>query len=212
MGERLALVARVSLQPVLPRPRMGALVRSDAAGPVLIHAHAREETGPRAVGAVGRPVVLAENPDRGLVLLDQHAAPTPVGHGGRGLLVARRQIEVDDVVGAPARQLGPHALVDHVVWRCDQVLERTRGRGVVAKRAQRLQVGHRTAQATASVATCRSAKRRGLVRSMWEHTFAIAHPPYLREKARRLRSERHLSVDEIAEHGVHDAQPRSHVL
>lgn len=37
------------------------------------------------------------------------------------------------------------------------------------------------------------------VRSAWEHTFAIAHPPYLREKARRLRSERHLSIDEIAE-------------
>ena len=37
------------------------------------------------------------------------------------------------------------------------------------------------------------------VRLEWEHVFAMAYPAYLRHKARALRAERRLSIDEIAE-------------
>ena len=34
---------------------------------------------------------------------------------------------------------------------------------------------------------------------MSEHTFAVAYPTYIREKARQMRVERHFTIDEIAE-------------
>jgi transcriptional regulator with XRE-family HTH domain len=37
------------------------------------------------------------------------------------------------------------------------------------------------------------------VRLDCEHTFAMAHPPYLKEKARQLRREKKLTIDELAE-------------
>ena len=41
-------------------------------------------------------------------------------------------------------------------------------------------------------------KLQGAVRSVCEHTF-VTHPTYIREKARALRMERDLTIDEIAE-------------
>jgi len=40
----------------------------------------------------------------------------------------------------------------------------------------------------------------GSVRSNCEHLFALAHPPYIREKARELRVKKKLTIDEIAAH------------
>lgn len=37
------------------------------------------------------------------------------------------------------------------------------------------------------------------VRIVWEHMFAMAHARYLREKARSMRIERKLTIDELAE-------------
>lgn len=37
------------------------------------------------------------------------------------------------------------------------------------------------------------------VRPRCEHTFVMTHPDYIRAKARELRTERHLTIDEIAE-------------
>ncbi len=34
---------------------------------------------------------------------------------------------------------------------------------------------------------------------MWEHVFVVAYPSYLREKARKLRGEKGLTIDELAE-------------
>ena len=112
MGERLARVARVRLEPVLLRPGMGALVRADAA---------RRRSPPRARArrtpvrvrraAVGGGVVLAQHPDGGLVLLDQHARlrASSASVCGRALVAlaagrARRRCS-----GLRRRQLGPHA-------------------------------------------------------------------------------------------------------
>src|SRR5215212_1886599 len=36
------------------------------------------------------------------------------------------------------------------------------------------------------------------VRSLWEHTF-VTHPAYIRDKARQMRAEKDLTIDEIAE-------------
>ena len=131
------------LEPVLLGARVRALVRADAARPVLIHAHAREDTGAAAPVAVGRLVVLAEHPDRRLVLVDERAPRAPVVHRGGGLLVAGREVDLDDVVGAAGSQPRPQLVIDHVVGRGDHVLERAHDGGLVAERVQRLEVGHR---------------------------------------------------------------------
>src|SRR3954467_4832858 len=36
------------------------------------------------------------------------------------------------------------------------------------------------------------------IHSVWEHTF-VTHPAYIREKARQMRIEKDLTIDEIAE-------------
>src|SRR6476660_8344995 len=38
----------------------------------------------------------------------------------------------------------------------------------------------------------------GSVRPIWEHAF-VTHPAYIREKAREMRREKDLTIDEIAE-------------
>ena len=40
--------------------------------------------------------------------------------------------------------------------------------------------------------------RPGSIRLIWEHTF-VTHPAYIREKARQMRIEKDLTIDEIAE-------------
>src|SRR5215212_10481617 len=49
-------------QPVLLGPGMRALVRADAAGPVVLDLDAREDAVARAGGAVGAGVVLRQRP------------------------------------------------------------------------------------------------------------------------------------------------------
>ena len=156
-GEVRARRARES-QAVLLRAGMGALVRPDTARAVVLHAHAREEPDARAGTAVGRAVVLAQCPDRGLVLLHENPVPAPLVEGLSGGLVARRQIELHDVMRVPRRQLGSALVVDHVVRRRDQILERARDIGVVAKRLERLDICHR--RATLARSCTRSARRR----------------------------------------------------
>ena len=118
-GEVRARGAR-ELEAVLLGAGVRALVGPDATGPVVLHAHAREEAGAGAGAAVGRGVVLAEHPHRRLVLLHQHAALAPLAELPRGVLVALGQVELDDVVRAPRREPGTHLVVDHVVWRSDR--------------------------------------------------------------------------------------------
>ena len=129
-------------QPVLLGSRMGALVGPDAPGAVVVHVHAREEAGAHPAAAVRGQVVLAQHPDRRRVLVHQDAALAPVAEGGGGLVVAGRQVDVHHVVGAAGCQLGPQLVVDHVVGRGDQVVQRAGLRRVVAQRAKRLDVGH----------------------------------------------------------------------
>src|SRR5215211_4538275 len=44
----------------------------------------------------------------------------------------------------------------------------------------------------------RSVQSRISVRVIWEHPF-VTHPDYIREKARQMRTEMDLTIDEIAE-------------
>lgn len=37
------------------------------------------------------------------------------------------------------------------------------------------------------------------IRPSCEHTFAMTYPPYLKEKARTLRRERNMTIDDLAE-------------
>ena len=132
-------------EPVLLRSRMGPLVRPNPTRAVVLHAHACEEPPARAGAAVRRRVVLPERPDGGLVLLDENSVPAPLVERLRRGLVALREVELDDVVGAPGGQLRPSLVIDHVVGRRDQILERPRDIGVVAKRPERLHICHRRA-------------------------------------------------------------------
>ena len=126
-GEIRARRARET-EAILLRPRVGALVRPDASRAVVLHAHAREEARPREVAAVGARVVLAQGPDRGLILAHQHPALPPRCHGRGRVLVGvasslrARQIDLHDVVLAARHELVAELVVDHVVGRRDHVL------------------------------------------------------------------------------------------
>ena len=67
------------LEPVLLRSRVRPLVRPDPAGPVVLHAHAREKPASPAGAAIRAGVVLLEHPDGGLLV----AHDAPVGSPGR---------------------------------------------------------------------------------------------------------------------------------
>ena len=144
MGDRLVRVARVSWSRSSFGPGVGALVRADPAGPVLVHAHAREHAGAgaaprrrarRSPGAAPRP------PARPRARARRARCQSAIVAAACG--VARRQVDLDDVVGAARGQPGAQLGVDDVVRRSDHVLERAHRGGLVPERAQRLQVGHR---------------------------------------------------------------------
>ena len=110
-------------QPVLLRPGVGALVRADTAGPIVLDAHAREDTAAREGGAVGAGVVLRERPQGRLDVAHEDLFRLPPGEQRRrmGVLVevavGLRQVDLDDVVGRAGRQGGALLRVDHVVRR-----------------------------------------------------------------------------------------------
>ena len=148
MGERLARVARVRARRSSFGPGMRALVRADPAGAVFLHAHAREEARAGAGAAVGRGVVLAQAPERGLGLLHDHRLAPPLLEGLLGVLVgipaARRpgQVDLHHVEGALGEQLRAQLVVDHVVGRRDHRLQRPDRRRLVAKCLEWLDLGH----------------------------------------------------------------------
>ena len=53
------------------------------------------------------------------------------------------QVDLHHVERALGEQLGAQLVVDHVVGRGDHRLERADGGGLVAQRAERLDLGHR---------------------------------------------------------------------
>ena len=118
------------------------MMRADSAAAVFLDAHPSEEPRARPLSSVRRVVVLAENPDGRLFLAHEHASFAPHSHGLRGLLVASRQVDLDDVVAAARRQPSALLVVDHVVRRGYHLVERAHRRGVVAERAERLDFGH----------------------------------------------------------------------
>ena len=147
MGERLARVARVSRSRSSFGPGVGALVGPDAAGAVVLHAHAREEAGAGALRAVGRRVVLAEHPDGRLVLLTRTPCWRQSSSMSRAAWIvalaagrSRRRCR-----GCAPASRARMLVVDDVVGRRDHILERAGGVGLVAERPERLNVGHRAA-------------------------------------------------------------------
>ena len=64
-------------QPVLLRARVGALVRADAAGAVVLDAHAREDAVAGAQLPSGPGVVLRERPQRGRLVADDDPLVVP---------------------------------------------------------------------------------------------------------------------------------------
>jgi hypothetical protein len=135
-------------QPVLLRAGMGALVRPDPPGAVLLDPHPREEAAPPLLAAVRRRVLLVERPERRLALLDQRPLGPPVVEQGLRVevlvpaVLGRRQVDLDHVVRRLRHKLRPQLLVDHVIRRRDHSLQRPHDRLLVPKRPQRLYLGH----------------------------------------------------------------------
>src|SRR6185437_16164636 len=107
---------------VLLRAGVGALVVADAAGAVVLDAHAAEEAVTGSRPAVGARVVLGERPDRRLALAHQHALLAPRLERGLGVqirvaAVGPGQVDLHHVERALLRERGALGLVDHVVGR-----------------------------------------------------------------------------------------------
>ena len=91
---------------VLLGPGVRALVRADAAGPVVLDPHPGEDPVARAGAAVGSRVVLGERPQGRLVVLDHDALGAPGGERRGRVLVGLGplgQVDLDDVVGGARR-------------------------------------------------------------------------------------------------------------
>ena len=135
-------------QPVLLRPWMRALVRTDPTAAVVLHAHAREQPAARAPFAVRSGVVLLERPQRRLRVGHDDAVVAPGLQGRGGVVVGvaagaiLRQVDRDDVVGRAGEQ--PLALlgIDHVVGRRDDRRQAPGAIEVVVERWQGRDIGH----------------------------------------------------------------------
>ena len=162
MGERFARVARVRRSRSSFGPGMGALVRPDPArARSPPRARARRSRVRVRAAAVGRRVVLAQHPDGRLVLAaPARPAPAPLVRGvSCGRLVARRQVDLHHVVAGsapPARARSSSSITSY-----GGAIRSSSGPadgGLVAKRPERLDVGHR--RATLARSCIRSARGR----------------------------------------------------
>ena len=144
------------VEPVLLRPRQGALVGQDLARLEVLDPDPGEDAVAGAGGAVGSAVVLRHRPDRRLGVVDQGAGLAPGLHrlGGprvgvvvrllrSGLPVRFRQVDRDRVVGGARQQLRPLRRVDHVVGRRRDPVQRSDDIEVVVGGEDRAHVGHR---------------------------------------------------------------------
>ena len=145
------------LEAVQQRPGVGALVRADGAGLVVLDPDPGEDAVAAVGVAVGRGVVLGHRPDRGLGVGDQHALRAPGVDRPRRLLVGValgvavgvgrverfRQVDRDRVVGRARQQPRPLGGVDHVVGRRRDRVQRADLVEVVVERVERAHVGHR---------------------------------------------------------------------
>ena len=141
--DRLELDARRAEQAeaALLRACVGALVRQHRPRLVRLDLQRRDDPEAGAGDAVGADVVLLERPDRGR-LLDEDALCAPVVECAGCLLVRVGQREADDVVRAAGTQLLALLVVDDVVGRRHERLERAGHGLVVAQRAEGLDHGH----------------------------------------------------------------------
>ena len=170
-------------QPVLLGSRMGALVRADAAGSVLLHADAREEALPGTGAAVGSGVILSQRPQARLLVGDQHPLPAPVGELGRRPLVAIfapfGKIDAHDVVRRARFELGALLGIDHVVGGSHDRLEAVGLLEVVAERVQGLDLGHAASEAirpSIRIAGSLGAWRSLVARLLWEQEVPGSNP------------------------------------
>jgi hypothetical protein len=136
------------VETILLRAGLGALVGTDPALAVVLHADAAEEPVADAAVAVGCRVLLGGGPERGLAVLgdDPLLAPRLEGRLGVEVPVAAargdREVDLDDVQRAALDELGALGFVDDVVGgRCHGV-ERADGAEVVVEGAQGLDLGH----------------------------------------------------------------------
>ena len=136
-------------QPVLLRPRLGALVRAHAAGPIRRHPDPAEQPPAHLPRTVGGVVLLGQRPDRRLAVGGEDPLQGPLLERLVGVLVAvaplgrLRQVDFDDVERRAGEQLGPAGGVDDVVGRGDDVGERRDLGEVVVEGVERLDLGHR---------------------------------------------------------------------
>jgi hypothetical protein len=136
-------------QAVLLGARVGALVRADAPGAVVLDAHTREDAVAGQRATIGAGVVLREGPQRGLVVAHDGALGLPALEDRRrlgiGVPPARPtlgQVDAHDVVGRAIGELPALLGVDDVVGRRRDVAKRADLCQVVVQGAQGLDVGH----------------------------------------------------------------------
>src|SRR5262249_37358809 len=108
------------------------------------------------------------------------------------------QVELDDVVRRASGELRTLRVVDHVIGRGDDVGERSDPGEVVVDPLNWTDLRHeRGTLASHGQAHIRHVSRPArLVRSV--RMDSMTYPPYMREKARRLRAQQELTIDEIA--------------
>ena len=133
-------------QAVLLGAGVRALVRSHATGAVRFDSHAAEEAPPGQPLAVWPRVVLQVRPQRRLAVAHQRTLQLPaleqLARGLIGVGVALREIDRHHVERRAGDQRGALGSVDDVIWRRHHACQRTYHGGVVAKRSQRLYIGH----------------------------------------------------------------------
>ncbi len=171
--DRRDVRARRARQPqaVLLRAGVGALVRAHPAGTVALDTDAAEEAAARTSDAVGPGVLLGVRPDRRLRIAGKDTLQLPaLEEVGRRLVdvaaraIRAREVDGDDVERRALEQRGALAVVDHVVGRSDDVGDLADDLRFVVESLQRLDVGHRVAEASSAGLAYRPRPMRTYVR------------------------------------------------
>jgi hypothetical protein len=129
-------------QPTLLRFGVGALVRQDDAVLVRLDAQRGDEPAPGPLDSVRSDVLLLERPEGRVSIPDKRAVREPLAPQPARVGFVLGQGQVDDVERAPGHQLITLRLVDDVVGRSHQLLQRAGYGLVVADGPNRLDHGH----------------------------------------------------------------------
>ena len=191
-------------QAILLRAGLGALVRPD---PLAVRGqlHAREQAAAGEARAVGRGVVLLERPDLRLRVAGQDSLVGPAAPAGpRNARTGRRRPGREAgrarrrcaASGRRARRAG-HRRSRHREGRRRRPANRpSRGRSGALEVEVPPPRARNPSQPRGGTPSSHSQRHRS---QLLDSNRVVTYPAYMREKARQLRMEQGLTIDEIAE-------------